>query len=118
VNRELAAELAAMVAEDQRLRQEYGAGSPSFERMMELTRVDVRNTERLRELVAEHGWPGRSLVGEQGANDAWLLAQHATHELSFQRHVVDERRAAAGLGPMHACAERWKNMSRTDTTGV
>ena len=32
-----------------------------------MARVDVANTDRLREIVDEHGWPGRSLVGEEGA---------------------------------------------------
>jgi hypothetical protein len=35
------------------------------------------NTDRLRQVVAEHGWPGRSLVGEGGADAAWLILQHA-----------------------------------------
>jgi hypothetical protein len=35
------------------------------------------NTNRLRQMVAEHGWPGRSLVGEDGADAAWLILQHA-----------------------------------------
>src|SRR3954468_11068216 len=87
-----------MAAEDQRLRREHGRGRASLEQMMELARLDVRNTARLRELVAEHGWPGRSLVGDQGANDAWLLAQHATHELSFQRHVRELLEAAVEAG--------------------
>jgi hypothetical protein len=29
--------------------------------------------------VTEHGWPGRSLVGEDGAEHAWCLVQHAAH---------------------------------------
>ncbi len=36
-----------------------------------------RNTGFLRQLVAEIGWPGRDLVGEDGADAAWLLLQHA-----------------------------------------
>jgi hypothetical protein len=36
------------------------------------------NTARLRQIVAEHGWPGRALVGEDGADAAWLVLQHAS----------------------------------------
>ena len=32
------------------------------------------NTRFLRELVARVGWPGRDLVGEDGADAAWLLS--------------------------------------------
>jgi hypothetical protein len=98
VNRELAAELAAMVAEDQRLRRDLEPTRFSFQQQMELAQVDVRNTERLRAIVREHGWPGRSLVGERGAKDAWLLAQHASHEHSFQREVLELLRAAVDAG--------------------
>jgi hypothetical protein len=42
--------------------------------------VDRDNTARLREIIGRHGWPGRQLVGDDGAHAAWLLAQHAPPE--------------------------------------
>lgn len=42
-----------------------------------MMRVDEANTAWLTELTARRGWPGRTLVGEDGAHAAWLLAQHA-----------------------------------------
>lgn len=36
-----------------------------------------RNTQFLRDLVGDIGWPGRDVVGEDGADAAWLLLQHA-----------------------------------------
>ncbi len=38
------------------------------------------HTARLQEIVAEHGWPGRSLAGEDGADAAWLVLQHTQLE--------------------------------------
>lgn len=35
------------------------------------------NTQRLRQIISTHGWPGRDLVGEDGADAAWLILQHA-----------------------------------------
>lgn len=55
---------------------------------MEWDRVDVANTDRLREIVDRYGWPGRSLVGEASAEHAWLLAQHADRQLDFQRRAL------------------------------
>lgn len=48
--------------------------------------VDRANTARLREIMAEHGWPGHQLVGEAAAHAAWLLAQHATPD--FQEECL------------------------------
>ncbi len=90
----LAAELKAMVAEDQRIRRPSPGQEKRFavplspEETMEWRRVDVANTDRLREIVEHHGWPGRSLVGEEGAEHAWLLAQHADRQLDFQRQAL------------------------------
>src|SRR3954453_2080197 len=36
-----------------------------------------RHDLRLAAIIAAVGWPGRSLVGEDGADAAWALAQHA-----------------------------------------
>ncbi|MFK7601472.1 DUF6624 domain-containing protein [Deinococcus sp. SM5_A1] len=48
---------------------------------------DTESTALLRETIAAHGWPSRSLVGEDGATAAWLLTQHSP-DLEFQREVL------------------------------
>ncbi len=93
MNEVLAVELASMVAEDQRVRRTSADEGKfrtmlSVERRMEVHRVDVCNTDRLRAIIERYGWPGRSLVGEQGAEHAWLLAQHADRQLDFQRWAL------------------------------
>jgi hypothetical protein len=72
----LRAELLAMQDEDQRLRrQAMGVdGEPAAAAWSAVGEADRRHTARMREIVAEHGWPGRTLVGEDGAHAAWLLA--------------------------------------------
>jgi hypothetical protein len=54
-----------------------------------LTDVDQDNTSWLRNLVERRGWPSRSLVGDDGAAAAWLLAQHGDHDPKFQRRCLD-----------------------------
>ncbi len=81
MDEELAAELARMAAEDQRIRRPLReartmVGRLDAKRAMEYQRSDGENTTRLRQILAVHGWPGKSLVGEKGAHDAWLIAQH------------------------------------------
>lgn len=107
IDNELAGELVAMFDEDQALVRRFLAeadnyrtdfehshdlklGTPWPYVLLEWEPVDqappivqelvasVRHhTSRLREIVATRGWPGRSLVGEAGADAAWLLLQHA-----------------------------------------
>jgi hypothetical protein len=62
-----------------------------------LVAVDEDNQEWLRRLVEERGWPGRSLVGEHSAQNAWLLAQHAC-DLDFQLRCRDLVEAAVAAG--------------------
>jgi hypothetical protein len=49
---------------------------------------DQSNQVWLKEVIQKHGWPGRSLVGAQGAHDAWLLVQHASKDLEFQQDCL------------------------------
>jgi hypothetical protein len=80
VNQELRSELLAMLAEDQAVRT--GVPLPGDDRTAEelfadMANVDDRNSARLHEILDEFGWPGWSLVGRDGSEAAWALAQHA-----------------------------------------
>jgi hypothetical protein len=55
--------------------------------------ADAPLQARLRRIVAEHGWPSRRLVGDDGAHAAWLLLQHA--DSGFQREMIAVLRDAA-----------------------
>jgi hypothetical protein len=46
-----------------------------------------RNTQRMKEIIAEIGWPTRSKVGDASWR-AWLLVQHSDHDLDFQRECL------------------------------
>lgn len=50
--------------------------------------VDRANTARLKAIVDEHGWPSKPLVGEEVAGAAFLIVQHATHDLVFQKEYL------------------------------
>ncbi|MGW4382428.1 DUF4135 domain-containing protein [Kitasatospora sp. NPDC004531] len=55
----------------------------------------------LRGVVAEHGWPGHRLVGEEAASAANALLQHHTGDLAFPRACLALIEAAAERGDMH-----------------
>jgi hypothetical protein len=82
-------ELLRMREEDQAVREELAADGSLFEgyhpRMEEAHR---RNSARLAEIIEQHGWSGRTLVAEDGADAAWMIAQHAIGEPEFQRRCL------------------------------
>lgn len=57
--------------------------------LMELHTVDAENTKWMKEQVDAHGWLGASLVGRDGAHNAWLLVQHADADPEFQQRCLD-----------------------------
>ena len=96
---DLARELLAMAAEDKRVVKELtlaGTLEDGYDRRMEA--IHRANAERLRAIIAEHGWPGRALVGDEGAKAAWLVAQHAIGEPAFQREALRLLREASASG--------------------
>src|SRR5205814_4930640 len=64
----------------------------------EMKQLDGKNVSRLREILKQYGWPGKALVGTDGANAAWTIAQHGG-EL-FLRQTVPLMRAAAERGDL------------------
>ena len=86
-NQELHDELIAMFDRDQAGR--FGG---------EDTEGDQRRTERLGEIVDEFGWPGISLVGEDGEDAAWTIAQHSDLDPDDQARFLEELRGAAERG--------------------
>ncbi len=51
--------------------------------------LDFRNTERMKQIIHDIGWPTISKVGAEISNDAWLLVQHADHDVTFQKKCLD-----------------------------
>ena len=59
---------------------------------------DTDRTERLAEILDEHGWPTYDLVGEDGEDAAWAIAQHSDHDPAFQQRALELLRAAVAEG--------------------
>jgi hypothetical protein len=59
--------------------------------------IDSSLTNRLRRIVAERGWPGRSIVGRDAADAAFLIVQHSPSN-AFQRAMLPLLEAAADSG--------------------
>ncbi len=63
-----------------------------------LAEVRKRNADSLKGVVDQRGWPGSSLVGHEGAQAAWLVAQHAAGTPEFQRKCLRLLKDAAARG--------------------
>lgn len=97
-----------MREEDLRVRDELmragelgGGYSPRMET------VHRRNAARLREIIAEHGWPHQDLAGPDGALAAWFIAQHAIGEPEFQRRALALVEEQAKQGKVPAVQEAY-----------
>lgn len=83
---ELAAQLIEMAELDLAVREKLQAENrllPGYNPEMEI--VHRRHAARLREIIAETGWPTRSKVGEQASDAAWLIVQHSIGEAAFMK---------------------------------
>lgn len=71
---------------DQQSRLSVTRGVPDA--LANTMRIDDENAVWLREVLTNVGWPGRSLVGDDGAHAAWLLAPHSDRDPGLQRHCL------------------------------
>lgn len=92
----LAAELVAMAAEDHAAATR--AHSEDAAERLAWRRLAARHGDRLAEIMDAYGWPTAARVGEDAARAAWLIAQHADHQLHVQRRAVELMTAAVEAG--------------------
>jgi len=90
INEEVRQKLLAMVEEDRAVRDalaEEGSLFGGYHPEMEA--VHNRNASRLAAIVEQHGWPGLGTAGDDGAEAAWIIVQHAIGDPSFQRRGLE-----------------------------
>ena len=99
MNLDLQRELQALADRDENKRAELVARGELFDGYhAEMAAVHAANAEALERIIARWGWPGASLVGESGANSAWLILQHAIGNPELQRRCLPLVQAAADAG--------------------
>lgn len=105
-NEELAAELAEIYQDDQRIRTEWGTlkekyGNPlpdsvNQDYMQRWHQTDSVCLVRVEKIITEHGWPKRSMVGRTGAASTFLVIQHAPLETQERYFPMLEAAVAEG----------------------
>ena len=87
-NQQLHDELVAMLERDQAERMGTAVTEEG----------DQVRTDRLAEIVAEHGWPSIPMVGKDGEDAAWAIAQHSDLDADFQCAALEYLREAVDAG--------------------
>lgn len=78
-----------MAEHDLQVRAELVESGELFDGYHErMAAVHKQNAECLDRIIDEFGWPGKSLVGSDGAEAAWLILQHAIGSPAFQRKCL------------------------------
>lgn len=102
VNTDLRNALLALQQRDMGVRAELlAAGTLHGGYHPRMQAVHRENAAALRRLLARHGWPGVQAAGADGAEAAWLVAQHAIAEPAFMRacRALLQAAVAAGMAP-------------------
>lgn len=99
--------LLAMRREDGRVREELAVSGELFDGYAPaMEAVHLKNARELERLIDERGgWLGKSAVGGDGADAAWLVAQHAISLPEFSRKclkLIEKAVAANEAEPQHA----------------
>lgn len=85
INKILAAAINVMAVQDQKIRRtanQVGVWGSN------INFLDKKNTTKLKTIIKQYGWPTISMVGKKASFNAWLLVQHADHDLQFQKRVL------------------------------
>src|SRR3954447_14617509 len=99
MNKQLREQLLQLVTEDRRVRAQLAATGELFQGYApQMAEVHLHNAQVLEAMIKTWGWPGKSLVGEEGAGDAWLIVQHAIGSPSFQRWCLPLLKEAVAHG--------------------
>ncbi|OGZ73479.1 MAG: hypothetical protein A3A98_01375 [Candidatus Staskawiczbacteria bacterium RIFCSPLOWO2_01_FULL_40_39] len=85
-------EIFRMVKQDQQLR--YAGKVDEI--------IDRANTEKLKIIISQIGWPKISQVGKKVATGAFLLVQHSVYDSSFQKKCLKLITEAAKIGEADA----------------
>lgn len=106
MNEQIRQRLLEMKDEDQRVREELAATGELFDGYApRMEQVHQKNAAELEKMIEANGeWLGKSSVGEDGAEAAWLIVQHAISLPEFSRKCLKLLEKAVSEGE----AEAWQ----------
>lgn len=98
IDEELADELQAMVDKSEKVHRPLLTNRNDSVQIQKAIVQEQQNMKRMKEIVQKYGWPGRTLVGDEGAKNAFLLVVQSNTDRDFQKAClkVMEKEAAKG----------------------
>ena len=107
MNQALRQELLALVEEDHAFvsAPDHDPNSDQVQRQRLELLAGLRR--RLVEILDTYGWPGKSLVGQDGAEAAWMLALHTMPDPQVLRRCLTLMQAAAAAGEAESSQVAW-----------
>ncbi|WKZ24773.1 MAG: hypothetical protein QY321_04125 [Patescibacteria group bacterium] len=100
INKRLQNILIAMMKKDQEIRSSFfhyrkkedsknsSKNDSKNNKKVKFYKIDKANTEKLKIIIEQYGWPNEKLVGKKACLAAWLIAQHADHDVRFQKRCL------------------------------
>jgi hypothetical protein len=99
MNEALRRRLLAMEQQERDLHTELSQTGEMFGRYPQrMSELNHRQALELAAIVEEHGWPGRSLVGNDGSHAAWFTLQHALPDPGIMRRLLPILKDAIARG--------------------
>lgn len=90
IKKTFALEINQMADHDQKVRAQFYSQKTNdnggYEQIVEP--IDRENTERLKEIITEIGYPTISKVGKDASFNAWLIVQHSP-DISFMKYCLE-----------------------------
>lgn len=88
---ELRKEINQMMLKDQQLRYKRVQAIDKEEIQKinnDIHQADAENLDKAKKILQQYGWPKISDIGKDGANNFWLVVQHADNDVRFQRTAL------------------------------
>jgi hypothetical protein len=100
MNMQLRQQLLDMAAEQRRVHTEVTQTGEIYKEPLVPRLIEAynRHAMALETMIEEHGWPGKSLVGEDGSHAAWFILQHSIERRDLQRRCLPLLRTAVANG--------------------
>ncbi len=87
---DISRKLKEMAVKDQEVRAVDAGGDVDLEQVFaeKMKAIDEENTQKMKAIVEQIGWPTISKVGKEQSKNAWLIVQHADDDVEFQKKCL------------------------------